>query len=89
MQAKPALTADFCLQVVINCTPFPSRFEPTDEPSEVQLFDLGVVDPTSSAIFATAVKGRIFPWQINTSTIASGRDATVQAAADSIQTGAF
>jgi hypothetical protein len=89
MKVKPALTADFCLHVVINCTPFPSRFTPTDEPSEVQLFDLGIVDPMSSAIFVAAVKSRIFPWHIDASSIASGRDATVQAAADSIQTGAF
>jgi hypothetical protein len=89
MITKPALTAEFCLHVAINATPFPSRFRPDDDPSQIQLFDVGVVDSTSSAFFAEAVKNRIFPWHIDSSSIGSSPDTTIQAAADSILAGAF
>jgi hypothetical protein len=86
---KPALTPDFCLHVVINSTPSPSRFRSTDDPSTVALFDLGVVNAITSAIFVQGVKSRIFPWHIDDSMIASSRETKLQAAAASIQAGAF
>jgi hypothetical protein len=85
----PPLTADFCLQVVVDSTPYPGRFLKTDDPSVKQLFDLGVVDALSSAIFVQNVKERIIPWRIDDASIQSGRSNTLQEAADSIQTGAL
>jgi hypothetical protein len=85
----PPLTAEFCLHVAINASPFPSRFKPGDDPTVKTLFDLGVATATDSAFYAQAVKNRIAPWHIDTSAIASSPGTTVQAAADSIQIGAF
>lgn len=89
MITKPALTAEFCLHVAINASPFPSRYKPSDDPSQVALFDLGVADPTSTAVYAEGVKNRIFPWHIDSASVASSPNTTVQAAADSILAGAF
>jgi hypothetical protein len=89
MNADSDLTAEFCLEVVINSTPHPNRFLKTDDPSVKQLFDLGVVDALSSAFFVQSVKERIAPLLIEDASIASSRNTTVQAAADSVQTGAF
>ena len=89
MRPRPVLTPDFCLQLVINSTPHPGRFQKTDDPSVKTLFDLGVVDALSSALFVQNVKTGIVPWTIEDSSIQSGRASTLQQAADSVQTGAF
>jgi hypothetical protein len=89
MDDKPDLTPEFCLHTVINSTPFPSRFSRDDDPSAVVLFDLGIIDDLTSAIYVQGVKSRISPWHIDSDNVLSARDTTVQDAADSIQTGAF
>lgn len=90
MLDKPILTPQFCLHVVVNSTPSPSRFkEGTDDPSVMTLFDLGVTGKTASAVFVQAVKNRIFPWHIDDVNIQSSRDTTLQTSAASIQQGAF
>jgi hypothetical protein len=87
---KTPLTPDFCLHVVVDSTPFPSRFNPPTTPaSTTTLFDLGVVDTFTAATFVQDVKSRIRPWQINDTDIASSRDTTLQTAADSVQSNAF
>lgn len=89
MRTPPALTADVCLQVVIDSTPHPGRFQKTDDPTVKTLFDLGVVDALSSALFVENVKARIAPWYIEDASIQSSRSNSVQEAADSVQTGAL
>lgn len=89
MRTPPFLTADFCLQTVIDSTPHPDRFKKTDDPTSKKLFDLGVVDALSSAFFVQNVKARIAPWRIDDASILSSRRNTVQEAADSVQTGAL
>jgi hypothetical protein len=88
MRTPPVLTADFCLQVVIDSTPHPGRFHNSDDPTTKELFDLGVVDALSSALFIQRVKAAIAPWSIKDASIQSSRNNTIQEAADSIQTGA-
>ena len=83
------MTAEFCLEVVIESTPHPDRFLKTDDPTVKKLFDLGVVDTLSSALFVQNVRTRITPWRIDASSILSSRSNTVQQAADSVQTGAL
>jgi hypothetical protein len=84
------LTPSFCLHVVINATPFPGRFhDGTSDPSVMTLFDLGIVDGMSTAIFVQGVKTRIFPLHLNNSDLASSPDTTLQASADSVQANAF
>lgn len=82
-------TAELCLEVVIESTPHPDRFSKTDDPTSKKLFDLGVVDALSSALFVQNVKSRIGPWHIDDSALVSSRGNTVQEAADSLQTGAL
>ena len=89
MIPKPPLTPSFCLHAVINSTPSPGSFLPGSDPSVVTLFDLGIVDPATSAVFVEAVKARIFPWHLNNSDLTSTPDTTLQAAANSVQTNAF
>jgi len=90
MPDKPDLTPDFCLLVVVNSTPKPSRWNPqTGSPSTTTLFDLGVVDPSTSQVFVQAVKGRIFPWHIDDTSVTSAPGTTLQAAAVSVQNNAF
>ena len=87
---KPLLTPDFCLHVVISATPSPGRYKPpSSTPSNTKLFDLGVVDATTSAVFVQGVKSRIFPWHLNDSDMASAPSTTVQEAADAVQKNAF
>jgi hypothetical protein len=87
---KPALTPEFCLHVVVNSTPFPSRFKPPkSKPSTMTLFDLGIVDSQSSAVFVQGVKAKIFPWHIDDANVASSGDTTLQDAADSVEQNAF
>jgi hypothetical protein len=88
MRTPPVLTADVCLQVVIDSTPHPDRFHSSDDPTTKELFDLGVVDALSSALFIQRVKAAIAPWRIDDASIESSRNNTIQEAADSIQTGA-
>ena len=83
------MSAEFCLEVVIESTPHPDRFLKTDDPTVKKLFDLGVVDTLSSALFVQNVITRITPWRIDASSILSSRSNTVQQAADSVQTGAL
>lgn len=89
MCSNPVLSADRCLQVVIDSTPHPDRFQNTDDPTAKKLFDLGVVDALSSACFIQNIKTAIAPWLIEDASIQSSRSNTVQEAADSIQTGAL
>ncbi len=89
MRTSPVLTADFCLQIVIDSTPHPDRFQKSDDPTVKKLFDLGVVDALSSAFFVQNVKAGIAPLHIEDSSIQSSRSNTVQEAADSVQTGAL
>jgi hypothetical protein len=89
MRTPPVLTADFCLQAVIDSTPHPDRFQRSDDPSVKKLFDLGVVDALSSAFFVQNVKAMVAPWHIEDASIQSSRSNTVQEAADSVQTGAL
>ena len=90
LDEKPPLTPEFCLDVVVNSTPFPGRFNPHNtSASTTTLFDLGVVDNFSASIFVQGVKSKIYPWQINDADIASSRDTTLQDAADSVQSNAF
>jgi hypothetical protein len=89
MRTPPILTADFCLQVVVDSTPHADRFQKTDDPTVKTLFDLGVVDALSSAFFVLNVKAAIAPWQIEDASVQSSRSSTVQEAADSVQTGAL
>ncbi len=89
MIVKPELTPEFCLHVAINASPYPSRFKDNDDPTRVTLFALGVVGTVSTAFYVEAVKNRIFPWHIDDSSISATPDTAIQAAADSIQTGAF
>jgi hypothetical protein len=90
MADKPLLTPEFCLHVVINSTPKPSRWNPqTDSPSTKTLFDLGVVDSSASAVFTQQIKPRIFPWHIDDSDVTSSPSTTLQAAANSVQNNAF
>ena len=88
--AKQPLTAKFCLNVVRSSTPSPSKFDPKkDDPSVVTLYDLDVTTPIAVAMFVHGVKQRIFPWHIDDINIASSRETTLQASADSIARGAF
>ena len=90
MSSSPMMmTAEFCLEVVIESTPHPDRFLKTDDPTVKKLFDLGVVDALSAALFVQSVRLRIAPWRIDASSILSSRNNTVQEAADSVQTGAL
>jgi hypothetical protein len=89
MPDKPVLTPDFCLHVVVNSTPKPSRWNAQSNASTTTLFDLGVVDSSASQVFAQAVKSRIFPWHIDDSDVASSASTTVQAAANSVMNNAF
>lgn len=90
MVDKPPLTPDFCLHVIINSTPKPSSWNPkTDSPSTKTLFDLGVVDSNTSAVFVQQVKPRIFAWHIDDSDVASSPSTTLQGAANSVQNNAF
>lgn len=90
MIPKPRLTPSFCLRVVVNSTPFPSRFDPDKTPpSTTTLFDLGVVDKASGSVFVQHIKSRIFPWNIDDTNVSSSRDTTLQKAANSIQANAF
>ncbi len=90
MLDKPPLTPDFCLHAVVNSTPYPSRFNPPTTPaSTTTLFDLGVVDDFSAAIFVQGVKSAIYPWHIDSTNIASSRATTLQKAAISVQSNAF
>lgn len=90
MANKPPLTPEFCLQVVISCTPKPSRWNPaTDTPSTKTLFDLGVVDPLTAQVFVQAVKSRIFAWHIDDNDVSSAPATTLQVAANSVQNNAF
>lgn len=89
MLEKPQLTPEFCLHVVVNSTPSPSRFKPPNTPASTTLFDLGVVDDFSASIFVQGVKTRIFPWHIDNADVASSRSTTLQDAADSVQNNAF
>ena len=87
---KPDLTPDFCLQVVVDSTPSPARFQlGTDDPSRVTLFDMGITDSTKAGGFVQELKRRILPWHIADSNVASSRDTTLQTAAASIPKGAF
>jgi hypothetical protein len=87
MLAKPNLSPDFCVHVVVSATPFPSRYKP-GTPDTTKLFDLGVVDDVQRAHFINGVKSGIFPWLIDDSLVASSRDTTVQASAASVMTNA-
>jgi hypothetical protein len=89
VKPKPPLTPEFCLQVIVNSTPFPSRFKPPKTASTTTLFDLGVVDKDLASIFVEGVKSRIFPWHIDSTDVASSRDTSLQEAADSVQNNAF
>lgn len=89
MRALPSLTPDFCLRLVISATPHPTHFHKTDDPTEKTLFDLGVVDALSAALFVQNIKTGIAPWHIEDESIQCSRTNTVQQAADSVQTGAF
>ena len=89
MKSKPPLTPEFCLQVVVNSTPFPSRFKPPKTASTTTLFDLGVVDQDLASIFVEGVKARIFPWHIDSTDVASSRETSLQKAATSVQNNAF
>jgi hypothetical protein len=90
MNSPPILlTAEVCLEVVIASTPHPDRFSKADDPNSKKLFDLGIVDALSSALFVQNVKRRIAPWRIDDSILLSSRSNTVQQAADSLQTGAL
>ncbi len=90
MDDKPPLTPAFCLQVVINSTPKPSRWNPaTDTPSLKTLFELGVVDSDTSQVYVQAVKSRIFPWHIDNTDVTSAPNTTLQVAANSVQNNAF
>jgi hypothetical protein len=89
MPQYPPLTAEFCLHVAVDASPFSSRFKQGDDPTVKTLFDLGVATATDSAMYAQGVKTRIFPWHIDSSAVASSPGTTVQSAADSIQVGAF
>ena len=75
--------------MVVESTPHPDRFSKTDDPTSKKLFDLGVVDALSSALFVQNVKLRIAPRLIDDSVLLSSRGNTVQQAADSLQTGAL
>jgi hypothetical protein len=88
-QRLPPLTSEFCLAVVRSSTPSPSKFHPDkDDPSVVTLFDMDVTTPIAIAMFVHGVKQRIFPWHIDDVAIASSRETTLQASADSIAAGA-
>lgn len=89
MITRPDLTPVFCLHVVVNATPFPGRFKPDSDPTVMKLFDLGIVDPFSSAIFTQGVKSRIFPLHLNDSDLPSSPDTTLQTAANAVQAHAF
>jgi hypothetical protein len=87
MLAKPHLSLDFCVHVVVSATPFPNRYKP-GTPDTTKLFDLGVVDDVQRAHFVNGVKSRIFPWLIDDSLVASSRDTTVQTSAASVMNNA-
>ncbi|HEY2497527.1 MAG TPA: hypothetical protein VGK24_10685 [Candidatus Angelobacter sp.] len=82
------LTSSFCEHVVVNATPFPSRFEPGTA-AQTTLFTLGVVDNVMAAHFVHSIKNAIAPLSIDNEDILSSADTTVQAAADSVQQNAF
>ena len=87
---KPELTPSFCLHVVVSATPSPGRFQPAiSDPSVMTLFDLGIVDAMSSAVFVQGVKARIFPWHLNDSDLLSAPGTTLQLSANSVQANAF
>jgi hypothetical protein len=90
MVALSDLTPAFCLHVVVNSTPKPSHWNPpTDTPSTKTLFDLGVIDSLTSAIFTAGVKSRIAPLHIDDTDVSSSPGTTLQAAANSVQSNAF
>jgi uncharacterized membrane protein YfbV (UPF0208 family) len=82
------LSPSFCEHVVVNATPFPSRFKPGTA-AQTTLFDLGVVDDIMAAHFVHSIKNAIAPLSIDNNDILSSADTTVQAAADSVQQNAF
>jgi hypothetical protein len=78
-----------CYQAVIQSTPRPHDFPANGDPSEIVLFNLGVVDAITGAIFAKAVSQSLpTGWSIATSQVASAPNTSVQAAAVSIQNNA-
>jgi hypothetical protein len=86
---REPLTTAVCYQLVIQSTPRPKDFPANGDPSKVKLFNLGVVDATTGALFAQAVSdGMPTGWSISTSRLASAPNTSVQAAAISIQNNA-
>lgn len=84
------LTPGFCLEVVINSTPKPNRWNPkTDTPSTKTLFELGVIDAETTTFFTDGVKSRVAPLHLEDSDISSSPGTTLQAAADSVQSNAL
>ena len=92
MSPKPdraPLTTAVCYRLVIQSTPRPQDFPANGDPSKIRLFNLGVVDATTSALFAQAVAASMpAGWSLATSQVASAPNTTVQAAAISIQNNA-
>lgn len=82
------LTNSFCEHVVVNATPFPSRFQPGTA-AKTTLFALGIVDDIMQGHFVHSIKNAIAPLSIDNADILSSPDTTVQAAADSVQQNAF
>ncbi len=92
MSPKPnrePLTTAVCYRLVIQSTPRPKDFPANGDPSRIKLFNLGVVDATTGAIFAQAVANSMpTGWSIATSQLASSPNTSVQAVAISIQNNA-
>lgn len=87
MRNKPDLSVQFCIDAVVNATPYPGKYKP-GTPDTTTLFDLGVVDDVQEAHFVKGVQGNISPWQIDDDLLASSPDTTVQISAASVMNNA-
>ncbi len=87
---REPLTSAICQKIIIESTPRPRDFPDGGDPSAIQLFDLGVVDPITSALFVQAVKGHMpAGWQIREQDVTSAPNTSIQAARIALQTHAF
>jgi hypothetical protein len=89
MQSIPALTSDFCLHVIIDASPLPSRYDPNKKLSEQMLYDLGVKGDLAVALYIAGIKSRISPWLIDEGCLPVDQDTDLKTASQAIMTNAF
>jgi hypothetical protein len=69
MQRKTPLTPAFCLEIIVRCSPLPSKFDPAMNPAHQMLSDLGVRGVLQENFFIAKVTRAICPWFIDDNNI--------------------